>query len=202
MTLLSGFLFSHVLQGMKGPGITFSPFVGLGRFFQISDDRDGFICTVTSHPGMRTSAESVTSTSLLLCLGGLFTDADHEYVGAWPGSPQCSALVETESLWLPWGEYSIVLLNLPWCSSGTCWSMLSWMSGRLTSVKMTWLSGDFWQGGGTVDDGVEVNCIADEDYLYGNRQTTWFIPSLLQTKELRFYKVKFISWHQDEFACV
>lgn len=79
---------------MKGQGINVSPFVGLGRSFPFSDGGDSFISTVTSHPGMRDSADSVTPTSLFLNLGSPFSDADHQCVGAWSGFALCHAVVE------------------------------------------------------------------------------------------------------------
>lgn len=77
-----------------GMGINFSPFVGLGRSFPFSDGGDGFISTVTFHPGMRTSADSVTSTSLLLNLGSPYSDADQHPVGACSGWALCNAVVK------------------------------------------------------------------------------------------------------------
>ena len=107
---------------MKGPGINFSPFVGLGGSISlldgVSDGGDGFISTVTSLPGMRASADSVTLTSLLLNLGGLLTDADQQCAGAWPGFALCRAVVETELLCFLWGEYARGLLKLAWGPSG------------------------------------------------------------------------------------
>ncbi|GAB1302215.1 MS4a6D protein [Apodemus speciosus] len=100
------FMAKAALTGMKGPGINFSPFVGLGGSISflddVSDGGDGFITTITSLPGMRASADSFTPTSLLLNLGSLFIDADQQCVGAWPGFTLCRAVVETELLCFLW----------------------------------------------------------------------------------------------------
>ena len=107
---------------MKGPGINFSPFLSLGGSISfldgVSDGGDGFISIITSLPGMRASADSVTRTSLLLNLGSHFTDAGQQCVGAWAGFALCRAVVETELLCFLWGEYARGLLKFAWCLSG------------------------------------------------------------------------------------
>lgn len=130
----------------KGTRHQFQPICRSGRILSlldgVSDGEDGFIFTITFHPGMRASADSVTPSSLLLNLGSLFTDANQQCVGAWPGCPHCHTVVETELLCFLWGKYARGHLNLPWCSSGIYQSMPLRISDRIISHRemyTTWL---------------------------------------------------------------